>query len=443
MAKFLSGRQRNLSVGINSFTENKTTLDVVGKVGIGTTNAQNHSLFVVGSTNITGDINVGGASTFVGVGTFGNDLYVNNQLYVNGVNVSGGATIGQDITTRHLLATGVSTFVGVSTFGNDVYIDADLYVKDDLTVDEINSRNINVTGLSTFVGVGTFNNDLYVGGDLYVKDDLTVDEINARNIDVTGVSTLGISSATTLYVSGVSTFVGIGTFGSDLYVGGDLYVKDDITADELTVRNINATGVSTLTSLDVLTDFDVYDTTATFHSNVRIEGNLSIGGTSTVIVAQDLKVLDKEITLGVTTDAFGNDISTDITANHGGIAIASTEGSPLVDLSLTGFSTIPPTYKQLMWVAANSYGFGTTDAWMFNYAVGVGSTLVPNGVRLAVGEIQLTDTQINARRADFDYLDAEQIRVSGVSTFANGPVFIGSGTSTGTLNHFSCRSWTI
>jgi len=434
MAKFLSGRQRNLSVGINSFTENKTTLDVVGKVGIGTTNAQNHSLFVVGSTNITGDINVGGASTFVGVGTFGNDLYVNNQLYVNGVNVSGGATIGQDITTRHLLATGVSTFVGVSTFGNDVYIDADLYVKDDLTVDEINSRNINVTGLSTFVGVGTFNNDLYVGGDLYVKDDLTVDEINARNIDVTGVSTLGISSATTLYVSGVSTFVGIGTFGSDLYVGGDLYVKDDITADELTVRNINATGVSTLTSLDVLTDFDVYDTTATFHSNVRIEGNLSIGGTSTVIVAQDLKVLDKEITLGVTTDAFGNDISTDITANHGGIAIASTEGSPLVDLSLTGFSTIPPTYKQLMWVAANSYGFGTTDAWMFNYAVGVGSTLVPNGVRLAVGEIQLTDTQINARRADFDYLDAEQIRVSGVSTFANGPVFIGSGTSTGTLN---------
>ena len=71
---------------------------------------------------------------------------------------------------------------------------------------------------------------------------------------------------------------------------------------------------------------------------------------------------------------------------------------------------------------------------MFNYGGGIGSTLVPNGVRLAVGGIQLTDTQISATRADFDYLDAEQIRVSGVSTFANGPVLIGSGTSTGTLN---------
>ena len=31
---------------------------------------------------------------------------------------------------------------------------------------------------------------------------------------------------------------------------------------------------------------------------------------------------DKDIVLGITTDPFGNDISTDITANSGGIAIA-------------------------------------------------------------------------------------------------------------------------
>ena len=316
---YKSGRQQNLNLGISSVTENRTVLQTIGKVGIGTTNAKNHSLFVVGSTNITGDVSVGGASTFVGVGTF----------------------------------------------GNDVYIDADLYVKDDLTVDEINSRNINVTG----------------------------------------VSTLGISSATTLYVSGVSTFVGIGTFGSDLYVGGDLYVKDDLTVqDRITTVDVVATGLITATSLSVSTNFDVFDSTATFHNNVFIAGNLSIGGTSSVIIAQDLKVLDKEITLGITTDAFGNDVSTDITANHGGIAIASTEGYPLVDLSLTGFSTLPATYKQIMWVAANSYGVGTTDAWMFNYAVGIGSTLVPNGTRLAVGSVHITDNLVEARDGNFTNL---------------------------------------
>ena len=392
---YKSGRQQNLNLGISSVTENRTVLQTIGKVGIGTTNAQNHSLFVVGSTNITGDVYVGGASTFVGVGTFGNDLYVNNQLYVNGVNVSGGATIGQDITTRHLLATGVSTFVGVSTFGNDVYINADLYV----------------------------------------KDDLTVDEINARNINVTGVSTLGISSATTLYVSGVSTFVGIGTFRSDLYVGGDLYVKDDLTVqDQITTNDIIATGLITATSLSVSTNFDVFDSTATFHNDLFVAGNLSIGGTTTVLLAEDLFVIDKTIVLGITTSNLNVDISTDNSANGGGISIASTEGNPLVSLQVVGVNTLPNTHKKLLWSRAGTYGVGTTDAWLFNYAVGIGSTQVPNNVRLAVGGIQLTDTQINARRADFDYLDAEQIRVSGVSTFANGPVLIGSGTSTGTLN---------
>jgi len=109
---YKSGRQQNLNLGITSVTENRTVLQTIGKVGIGTTNAQNHSLFVVGSTNITGDINVGGASTFVGVGTFRDSLYVQNQLYVGGVNVTGGASIGEDITTRNLLASGISTFNG-------------------------------------------------------------------------------------------------------------------------------------------------------------------------------------------------------------------------------------------------------------------------------------------------------------------------------------------
>ena len=39
MAKFISGRQRNIQVGVSSYTENQTSLEIIGKVGIGTTGA--------------------------------------------------------------------------------------------------------------------------------------------------------------------------------------------------------------------------------------------------------------------------------------------------------------------------------------------------------------------------------------------------------------------
>ena len=56
--------------------------------------------------------------------------------------------------------------------------------------DDILVRNISAAGLSTFTGIVTTTSDLYVGGDLYVSDDLTFDEATVRNLNVSGVSTL-------------------------------------------------------------------------------------------------------------------------------------------------------------------------------------------------------------------------------------------------------------
>ena len=53
---YKSGRQQNLNLGITSVTESRTVLQTIGKVGIGTTNAQNHSLFVVGTTNFASSL---------------------------------------------------------------------------------------------------------------------------------------------------------------------------------------------------------------------------------------------------------------------------------------------------------------------------------------------------------------------------------------------------
>ena len=71
------------------------------------------------------------------------------------------------------------------------------------------------------------------------------------NLDVSGIGTIGIASITDAVVSGASTFMGIGTFVSDLYVGGNAYVTGGLTFDEFTARNANITGITTTANLQV------------------------------------------------------------------------------------------------------------------------------------------------------------------------------------------------
>ena len=178
--------------------------------------------------------------------------------------------------------------------------------------------------------------------------------------------------------------------------------------------NLNVSGVTTVQDFNANGLFNVFATDATFFNNVTINGNLSIGGTSTVINAAQLRVEDKDIVLGFTT----SQLPTDDTANHGGIAVASTEGFPLVPLQVAGINTLPDTYKQIMWIKRDTMGAGTTDAFLFNYGVGIGSTQVPNGVRLAVGAIQLTDETINAKDRKSTRLNSSHVSESRMPSSA-------------------------
>ena len=238
---------------------------------------------------------------------------------------------------------------------------------------------------------------------------------------------------TELSISGVTTttnlnVVGIATFDQNVNVVG-----------LITTRDLNVVGIATVETLDVQTKFDVYDSQAVFHNDVYIAGNLSIGGTGVSIVVTDLRVTDRDIILGVTTDSFGNDISNDTTANHGGIAIASTEGNPLVSLQAIGINTFPDTYKQLMWVRSDTFGIGTTDAWLFNYGVGIGSTQVPNGVRFAVtNALQVTDNTITTPNVvSTNSITANSIQIGSSLTVTSGIVTnlnVSGITTTGSLN---------
>ena len=188
------------------------------RVGIGST-IPDYTLDVIGGIGAT-DIYISGLSTFVGFSTFQDSIGVQNDITI----------------------AGISTVVGVATFRSDVYIDGNLNVVGDIVYDEVNGRNIYISGLSTFVGfstfksdvfvagVGTFASDLNVLGNLNVTGDISYDQVTGREIYISGLSTfVGLSSFVNgVYIGGITTTAGAGgitTTGGDLYVGGDLNVK--------------------------------------------------------------------------------------------------------------------------------------------------------------------------------------------------------------------------
>ena len=250
----------------------------------------------------------------------------------------------------------------------------------------VNSGYANTAGIST------------VAQGLTGSPNITVSSVNSSGI-ITALSFSGnASSATYASSSGISTYSqtsGIATSAGTATTA--TYLSD---AANILTGTINKDRISTTNALTVLGD-------------LYVSNNISFGGTTTQLNTQQLQIVDADIVLGIGTTFNSNDT----TANHGGIAIASTEGTPLVDLNIVPGETNPYTYKKIMWFKGSTIGAGLTDAWLFNYGVGIGSTQVPNGVRLAVGNVKITENDLSVVR---------NINASGVVTAIS---YSGSGTN--------------
>lgn len=139
------------------------------------------------------------------------------------------------------------------------------------------------------------------------------------------------------------------------------------TAKLSVVGNVNISGIATIQSANILND-------------LVIGGNLRVDGDEIIANVIQLRVEDKNIVLGFTTSVEPNDT----TGNGGGISVASTEGTSLVSLSVAGINTLPDTYKQITWFKGGTFGVGTTDTWLSNYPIGIGTTQVLTGTALNV-----------------------------------------------------------
>ena len=284
------------------------------------------------------------------------------------------------------------------------------------------------------VGLGTTNPQykLHVIGGIGVTDSF-----------VTGVSTVLTTlrvgtGGTVLTVLGVGNSIGVGTASPQylfhinspvstgqtaLYVRGDVRITgdlsvDDITFDDATLSNLTVTEALNVTSPGISTFGGYVD----INSNVDISGTLNVSGISSFVglatFGNGLRVVSGVTTLGVTT-------ATNITAQNLYVSgIGTIINGTITNLTGTAVTYTNGTITNLTGTSGTITTFNSTTGNITNLTntnlnvTGIGTIATLNATGIGVTNF----TVYNA------------LSVGGISTFTNGPVLIGSGTSTGTAS---------
>ena len=320
--KFLSGRIKELLLGIAGRTEDKTVLQTTGTVGIGTTNSLDYTLYVDGSANIDGGVNVTGVSTFQDRVIFDstNSIQIpsGTEAQKDAVGVAVTGQVRFNTTNQQFEGFGVGNNWG--SLGGVKDVDGDTEIKAELSAgsDEDNLYFYNGGYLSATISSEAFTVNVPIS--------------LGYNLEVTGIATVsgdfdvdGDTKLDNLNVSGVSTFSGT------VDIDGDIDIDGHIDLD-----NVSISGVTTFTNTTDNTLGDA-DTGA-----VQIDGGLGVN--KNVTVGAGLSVVSGFNVAGVSTFQgnvflgdndkliFGDDDDLEIFHNssNGNTIIQETTGGNLV-----------------------------------------------------------------------------------------------------------------
>ena len=222
--KYVSGKTKELKVGLSSYSEGKPSLQVTGNVGVGTTNPlslanpANTSVIsagIVTANKLYGDI----VATGVGI----TNLYVSGiSTFIGNVHVSAAGTVGL----------GTTAYFG---YNNDFKIYDDTDIGKSSSIYTNNTLQLKSRAQSGFVGIKSEVTLTFGMGLTYLESDLTylnttsgtLFEADARAGGVVrlrygnstklttrdyGIDVTGILETDGLYNSGISTFVGFSSF---------------------------------------------------------------------------------------------------------------------------------------------------------------------------------------------------------------------------------------
>ena len=234
----------------------------------------------------------------------------------------------------------------------------------------------------------------------FVGSNVSVDFVSSDVDKQTGVATVRISDTPTfsaLNVSGISTFTGIATHTAPIY-GTDSRFVGVVTSINGFVGNLTGDVTGTATTATNLSNAANITTGTIGVSRLSGEYDISITGTSQYAVY----VYDAgDILAGtISADRLSGSYSIDIT----GTATTATNLSDAANITTGTISS-----SRL----SGSYGISITG----NSATSTNATTAGISTNVIGGIGSIT-----------------QLRVSGLSTFTNGPVLIGTGSSTGTAS---------
>jgi hypothetical protein len=230
--------------------------------------------------------------------------------------------------------------------------------------------------------------DMFITGDIRGEDDLFLDEVVIRNLDVTGVSTIPQLVVTGL-TSSISINAGFSTFREKVFLQKDLDVDGHSELD-----NVNISGIATIQFLDAQS-LIISGIAAT---NISVAGNFKTVGISTfesyVDINDNLQV-ESIYATGVST--FTNYVFSDVQFTTS-------------NLNVTGFST----FTQAMDVNGNIDVDGHTELDNVN----ISGIVTASSVNIDGGNIDGTTIGGSTRAAgNFTTLNA------------NGNVTLGDATS--------------
>ncbi len=302
------------------------------------------STFNLGSTSKRWGAIYGTSANISGVGTFGGaDL--NGSTTIEDLQITGITTISGSIDglnsleiDGHVQFNGGMTIQGISTFNSAIDNNSDLSVDGTTTL----NGNLQVVGFSTFQNAVVMNSSLAVSGNTTLSSALGVtgiatfsNNVNVTgsaditgNLRVSGITTIGNASSDTLTVNATTTFVEpvVGTIGTATRattvdtsgvatnqnfnlifsdgsgtgktLGVDAELLYNPNTNKMTVPTIN---VGTLNAADGVAALTLTSSTGNVgvSSNLTVNGNLFVLGSTTEVNTQTLKVEDSLIEVGL------------------------------------------------------------------------------------------------------------------------------------------------
>jgi hypothetical protein len=252
----------SLSIGSTQVISNSLELQNITSIDEVTRLTLENALEI--EPNNFNSLNVSGVSTFVGFGTFGDSVNIGDDLYIgNNLLTSGITTLSAN---GGITSTGGSLYVNGNGYFSGVVTSSGFYVDGNLIGSATSLSSLYVSGLSTFVGIGTFSDILYV------KNNIFTNSFNSNTLD-TETGNINTLEGINLSYSGIGT---INTLDTET---GNINTLEGI--------NLSYSGIGTINTLDTETGTIDYLTNTNLTSGIgtinTLEGiNLSYSGIGTI-----------------------------------------------------------------------------------------------------------------------------------------------------------------